>query len=318
MTRPRPSFTKRPSRRARRLLLLQERSGQDHQQRRDDRPLERLLPQMADLLDRGRPGGRRLGRLDQADARGPGADRSSATTCSSPTSSGCKNGIDKKAGNSILIKVNQIGTLSETLDAIDLAKRNGFTSMPAIGETEDVTIADIAVPPLRADQNRFDEPLGPHRVQSIAADRGRPGRRGAMAGRGVAGVAEMTPCARDLGSTMSRKSRSARDGSHERTAARRLDSRILFCPHPRLRCCSSARSCWFRGSPACPNILWSRCTSRTRRFAARRWRPPLDWSRRPSCSSAPPAGGNGQGQERHATIAGARNPNSFDKPEFSP
>jgi len=56
-------------------------------------------------------------------------------------------GIDKKAANSILIKVNQIGTLTETLDAIDLAKRNGFTSITShrSGETEDVTIADISV-----------------------------------------------------------------------------------------------------------------------------------------------------------------------------
>ena len=56
-------------------------------------------------------------------------------------------GIDKKAGNSILVKVNQIGTLSETLDAIELARRNGFTSIIShrSGETEDATIADIAV-----------------------------------------------------------------------------------------------------------------------------------------------------------------------------
>lgn len=56
-------------------------------------------------------------------------------------------GIDKQAGNSILIKVNQIGTLTETLDAIELARRNGFTSIIShrSGETEDATIADIAV-----------------------------------------------------------------------------------------------------------------------------------------------------------------------------
>jgi enolase 1/2/3 len=56
-------------------------------------------------------------------------------------------GIDKKAGNSILIKVNQIGTLTETLDCIELAKRNGYTNVIShrSGETEDVTIADIAV-----------------------------------------------------------------------------------------------------------------------------------------------------------------------------
>jgi len=58
-----------------------------------------------------------------------------------------KRGISEKAGNSILVKVNQIGTLTETLDAIDLARRNGFTAIIShrSGETEDVTIADIAV-----------------------------------------------------------------------------------------------------------------------------------------------------------------------------
>ena len=56
-------------------------------------------------------------------------------------------GINKGAGNSILIKVNQIGTLTETLDAIELARRSGFTTIIShrSGETEDVTIADIAV-----------------------------------------------------------------------------------------------------------------------------------------------------------------------------
>jgi len=56
-------------------------------------------------------------------------------------------GIAKNAGNSILIKVNQIGTLTETLDAIELARRNGFTTIIShrSGETEDTTIADIAV-----------------------------------------------------------------------------------------------------------------------------------------------------------------------------
>lgn len=56
-------------------------------------------------------------------------------------------GIDKGVGNSILIKVNQIGTLSETLDAINLAKANGYTAVVShrSGETEDTTIADLAV-----------------------------------------------------------------------------------------------------------------------------------------------------------------------------
>ena len=56
-------------------------------------------------------------------------------------------GIKDKSANSILIKVNQIGTLTETLEAIDLAKRSGFTSVIShrSGETEDTTIADLAV-----------------------------------------------------------------------------------------------------------------------------------------------------------------------------
>jgi enolase len=58
-----------------------------------------------------------------------------------------QDGIDRGAGNSILVKVNQIGTLTETLDAIELARRNGYTTIIShrSGETEDVTIADIAV-----------------------------------------------------------------------------------------------------------------------------------------------------------------------------
>lgn len=56
-------------------------------------------------------------------------------------------GINNRCANSILIKVNQIGTLTETLDAIALAQRNGYTTIIShrSGETEDTTIADIAV-----------------------------------------------------------------------------------------------------------------------------------------------------------------------------
>ena len=56
-------------------------------------------------------------------------------------------GIDEGIANSILVKVNQIGTLTETLAAVDLAHRNGYTSVMShrSGETEDVTIADLAV-----------------------------------------------------------------------------------------------------------------------------------------------------------------------------
>lgn len=58
-----------------------------------------------------------------------------------------KKGIELDAANSILIKVNQIGTLTETLDAIEMAHRAGYTSVTShrSGETEDATIADIAV-----------------------------------------------------------------------------------------------------------------------------------------------------------------------------
>ena len=56
-------------------------------------------------------------------------------------------GIDQGIANSILIKVNQIGTLTETIEAIQLAHRNGYTSISShrSGETEDSTIADLAV-----------------------------------------------------------------------------------------------------------------------------------------------------------------------------
>lgn len=58
-----------------------------------------------------------------------------------------RKGIEKGCGNSILIKVNQIGTLTETLDAIEMAHRSGYTSVTShrSGETEDATISDIAV-----------------------------------------------------------------------------------------------------------------------------------------------------------------------------
>ncbi|MEO1283017.1 MAG: phosphopyruvate hydratase, partial [Pseudomonadota bacterium] len=56
-------------------------------------------------------------------------------------------GIEKGVGNSILVKVNQIGTLTETLDAVSMAQRAGYTAVIShrSGETEDATIADLAV-----------------------------------------------------------------------------------------------------------------------------------------------------------------------------
>ena len=58
-----------------------------------------------------------------------------------------RRGIDLRAANSILVKVNQIGTLTETIQAVDLATRNAYTSVMShrSGETEDTTIADLAV-----------------------------------------------------------------------------------------------------------------------------------------------------------------------------
>ncbi len=92
-------------------------------------------------------------------------------------------GIDTGAGNSILVKVNQIGTLSETFDAVNLAMRNGYSAVLShrSGESEDATIADIAVAtncgqiktgaPCRSDRNakynqllRIAEELGEQAV----------------------------------------------------------------------------------------------------------------------------------------------------------
>ena len=58
-----------------------------------------------------------------------------------------KKGIEKKAANAILIKVNQIGTLTEAIEAIQMAQKSGYNAIVShrSGETEDTTIADIAV-----------------------------------------------------------------------------------------------------------------------------------------------------------------------------
>ena len=74
-------------------------------------------------------------------------------------------GIELGIGNSILIKVNQIGTLTETLDAIALANRAGYTAIIShrSGETEDTTIADLAVA-LNAGQIKSGAPSRSDRV----------------------------------------------------------------------------------------------------------------------------------------------------------
>ena len=89
-------------------------------------------------------------------------------------------GIAGKAANSMLVKVNQIGSLTETLDAVDMAHRAGFTCMMShrSGETEDTTIADLAGgDELRPDQVRCPRPVRARgQVQPAAAHRGRAGR----------------------------------------------------------------------------------------------------------------------------------------------
>lgn len=102
-----------------------------------------------------------------------------------------KKGIEMGASNSILIKVNQIGTLTETLITIETAKRAGFTAVVShrSGETEDTFISDPFVVATNAGQSR----PGMHATsdawreyQPTPADRGRPRRRREIPGnRGV-------------------------------------------------------------------------------------------------------------------------------------
>ncbi len=95
-------------------------------------------------------------------------------------------GIDEGIANSILVKVNQIGTLTETIDAVRLAQTNGYTAVMShrSGETEDL---DDRRPrgraELRADQDGKPGAIGPDReIQPAAPHRGRIGRHGALPG----------------------------------------------------------------------------------------------------------------------------------------
>ena len=98
-------------------------------------------------------------------------------------------GIDEQVGNSILVKVNQIGTLTETLEAIRMAQAAGYTAVIShrSGETEDTTIADLAVATeCRPDQDGRPGALGPRcQVQPPAPDRGRARRRGDVSRVGI-------------------------------------------------------------------------------------------------------------------------------------
>ena len=95
----------------------------------------------------------------------------------------------RRSANAILVKVNQIGSLTETLDAIELAQRSGYATIIShrSGETEDATIADIAVATeQRPDQDRRTGALRSHRqVQPAAADRGPARRPGGLSPAGA-------------------------------------------------------------------------------------------------------------------------------------
>ena len=108
-----------------------------------------------------------------------------------------RRGIGEGVANSILIKVNQIGTLTETLDAIELARVNGYSAVIShrSGETEDTTIADLAVA-TNAGQIKTGAPARTDRVgevQPAAPDRGGAGRGRCLSGLG--GLPALQPVA---------------------------------------------------------------------------------------------------------------------------
>ena len=119
----------------------------------------RALRSLSHRLDRGRPGGKRLGGLAKAHVRArrprPTRRRRSLRNERALSRTGDREG----AANAILIKVNQIGTLTETLDCIAAAQRAGYGVVIShrSGETEDTTIADLAVAtrPVKSKQARF-------------------------------------------------------------------------------------------------------------------------------------------------------------------
>ena len=111
------------------------------------RPARILGEQISDHHDRGRLLRGRLGRLEAADRTLGGKVQLVGDDLFVTNTERLSQGIEKGVGNSILVKVNQIGTLTETFDAIEMAKRAGYTAVIShrSGETEDSTIADIAV-----------------------------------------------------------------------------------------------------------------------------------------------------------------------------
>ena len=180
----------------------------------------RALP---DRLDRGRHGRGGLGRLEAAHrARSAAACSSSATTCSSPTPSACARGIEAGVANSILIKVNQIGTLTETLRGDRDGPRGRLH-----GRHE---------PPLGRDRGRHDRrPRGRHRLR---ADQDRARRRGPTAWRST------TSCC------ASRSSSAPRPCSR----AQRLPRALSSAPRPPAGTSAGGDECRAMPSVASPRV----------------------------------------------------------------
>ena len=164
----------------------------------DDRALRRLGRQVSDHLDRGpaRPG--RLGRL-RGVHQGPGRqgpDRRRRLLRHQHRSAWRK-GIAKGCANSILIKVNQIGTLTETLEAVEMAQRSGLhrrDQPPLRRDRGRDHRRHRRGDQRRPDQDRLGQPLRPHRqVQPAPAHRGRAGPATPSTGPGPSGGDERSP-----------------------------------------------------------------------------------------------------------------------------
>ena len=142
--RPRPGDQRAVPRRR----LPPGRRGQGAQLRRDGGVLDRPRRPLPDRVDRGRHGRGRLGRLGRRSPTALGGRVQLVGDDLFVTNTRrLRQGIERGVANSVLVKVNQIGSLTETLDTVELATRSGYTSVMShrSGETEDATIADLAV-----------------------------------------------------------------------------------------------------------------------------------------------------------------------------
>ena len=160
-----------------------------------DRAVREVARRVSDRVDRGRARRGRLGRLGRSSPkRSATACSSSATICSSRTPSGSRAASRAASRNAILIKVNQIGTLTETLEAIEMARAAGYLSIIShrSGETEDTFIADLAVAHRRRpDQDRLGvaAPTASRSTTSCCASRSSSATR-----RRVSRAARSTGC----------------------------------------------------------------------------------------------------------------------------